>query len=136
MSKKFWMAAVAAYVFSMVYGFAVYGGLLAPYLKGVMEGIGRSEMPNWPYCIRPAIIALIMALVYPKGYCGGTAWLEGLRFGVIMAFLLVGASALDFYATLPIAGGTVFVMYVPEFIGICISGAVIGAVYGNVTEGS
>ena len=125
------MAAVAAYVVLMVYGFAVYGGLMASYLERAMEGIARAEELNWPYFFRGAVIALLMALMYPKGYQGGTPWLEGLRFGVLIAILLVGASAFDYYATLPIAGGTIFVLYIPEFIGLIITGIGIGAIYGQ-----
>ncbi|MFQ5866084.1 MAG: hypothetical protein ACE5IW_12735 [bacterium] len=136
MNKKFWLAAVAAYVVLMVYGFAVYGGLLASYVKGIMEGIGRTEMLNWPHFFRLAIIALVMAFMYPKRYKGGTPWLEGLRFGLLIAILLVGASALDFYATLPIAGGTIVVIYIPEFIGLCITGIVMGAIYGKIAQES
>ena len=59
MNKKFWMAAVAAYVVLMVYGFAVYGGLMASYLERAMEGIARAEELNWPYFFRGAVIALV-----------------------------------------------------------------------------
>lgn len=132
MTKKFWIAALAAYVVLFVYGFAVYGILLASYMEGALEGIGRAEMPIWPYFFRYAIMALVMAFMYPKGYEGGTPWREGLRFGLLIGVFLLGAIALDFYALLPISGSTMVVMFIPELIGLSITGIVIGAIYGKI----
>ncbi len=132
MTKKFWIAALAAFVVLFVYGFAVYGILLASSVEGALEGIGRAEAPIWPYFFRYAIMALVMAFIYPKGYEGGTPWLEGLRFGLLVGVLLAAAMALDFYALLPISGSAMLVMFIPELIGLSITGIVIGAIYGKI----
>jgi hypothetical protein len=132
MTKKFWIAALAAFVVLFVYGFAVYGTLLASYMEGALEGIGRAESPLWPYFFRYAIMALVMAFIYPKGYEGGTPWLEGLRFGLLTGVLLAAAMALDFYGLLPISGSAMLVMFIPELIGLGITGMVIGAIYGRI----
>ena len=132
MTRKFWIAALAAFVVLFVYGYAVYGILLASYMEGALEGIGRAEAPLWPYFFRYAIMALVMAFMYPKGYEGGTPWLEGLRFGLLVGVLLAAAMALDFYALLPISGSAMLVMFIPELIGLSITGIVIGTIYGKI----
>ena len=131
MTKKFWIAALAAFVVLFVYGFAVYGVLLASYMEAALEGIGRAEAPMWPYLFRYAIMALVMAFMYPKGYEGGTQWLEGLRFGLLIGVLLWAAVALDFYALIPISDSAMLGMFIPELVGVSITGIVIGAIYGK-----
>ncbi|MEE9190929.1 MAG: hypothetical protein V3U16_09190 [Candidatus Neomarinimicrobiota bacterium] len=132
MTNKFWLAALLGIVFHLVYGFAIFGGLLASYIETVFEGIGRTEPVMWPYVVRSAVIALVMAYMYPKGYKGGTPLAEGFRFGLLIAILFAVAGSLDFYATFPISGSVMFTMFLPEFIGTTLTGMVIAAVYGKI----
>ena len=43
------------------------------------------------------VLALLMALVYPKGYKGGSPKLEGLRFGVIVGLIAESPTQLVSY---------------------------------------
>lgn len=43
------------------------------------------------------VLAALMAVVYPKGYEGGTPWVEGLRFGMYMGILFTLPRALVLY---------------------------------------
>jgi len=134
MTKKFWIATVAAFIFLTVCGFAIYVGVLASYLKEAMEGMGRDQALTWPYILRGVIIAMVLAFMYPKGYKGGVPWQEGLRFGLIVSILLIAYSGLDLYASFPFAGGTMIVLCIPEVIGTIITGMIIGVVYGKDTN--
>ena len=131
MKKKFWLVALVSFVFLNVWGFAIYGGLLANFIKKAMEGVGRAEGLIWPYFLRSVGIALVLAFMYPKGYEGKPSWREGFNFGLLVAILLVLYSALDYYAMFPIPVGTLVVMYIPEVIGYIILGIIIGALYGK-----
>ncbi len=122
MTNKFWLIVLIVFVFYTVYGLAIYAGLLASYLEAVFDGIGRTEPMMWPYLLRSAVIVLVMAYMYPKGYKGGAPLTEGFRFGLLVAILFTVAGALDFCASLPIAGSVILIMTIPEFIGTILTG--------------
>ena len=43
------------------------------------------------------VLALVMAVIYPKGYEGGSPWFEGLRFGALMGVLFTLPRGLVLY---------------------------------------
>lgn len=68
-----------------------------------------------------ALRALVLACVYPIGYQGGTPWVEGLKFGVLMG-LLTGFTAGVY---LSIVGQPVSMVWI-ELVYLVIQGALNG----------
>jgi uncharacterized membrane protein len=126
------LAAVAATVWDAVYGFLVYGMLLAPEFFRY-PGVYRSNEAGQaflPLMFGGLLIAIVtVAIIYAKGYEGGSGVAEGLRFGVLLGVFVVFAFAGVNYAVLNIgrklAAMTATAGFV-EWLGV---GTIIGLVY-------
>ena len=125
-------AAAAATVSDAVYGFLVYGTLMA------------SEFGKYPNVYRPAdvgqaflplmfagiFIAMIAATaIYAKGYEGGSGASEGARFGALVGVFMVGAFAGVSYAILNINKKITLMLATAAFVEWILAGVVIGLVY-------
>jgi hypothetical protein len=126
------LAAVAATIFDAVYGFLVYGMLLAPQFEKY-PGVYRSNDAGQaflPLMFGGLLIAIVaVAIIYAKGYEGGSGVAEGARFGLLLGVFVVFAFAGVNYATLNIGRhltGMVAAAGFVEWLGI---GTVIGLVY-------
>jgi len=126
------LAAVAATVFDAVYGFLVYGMLLAPEFAR-HPGVYRSNEAGQallPLMFGGVFIAIVAAvIIYAKGYEGGSGVAEGVRFGFLLGVFVVFAFVGVNYAVL-IIGRKLAVMAAAagfvEWLGV---GTVIGLVY-------
>jgi hypothetical protein len=126
------LAAVAATVFDALYGFLVYGMLLAPEFArhpGVYRAndAGQAFLPLMFAGLFVAIAAA--AVIYAKGYEGGSGIAEGVRFGVLLGLFVVFAFSGVNYATLIIDGKLALLTAAAGFVEWTAIGAVIGLVY-------
>jgi hypothetical protein len=125
-------AAAAATVVDAVYGYLVYGVLLA------------SEFARYPDIYRPPefaatylppmflgiFIAMFAAVaIYAKGYEGGSGMAEGVRFGAVLAFFVAVLTASVAYGTLNIGRKLTLGLLVAGLVEWLIVGIVIGLVY-------
>ena len=81
------LAAVAATIVDAVYGFVVYGMLLASEFArypGVYRPDGGHQRQPAAHVRRLSHRDVRRAYIYAKGYEGGTGVAEGLRFGVLL----------------------------------------------------
>jgi hypothetical protein len=108
-------AAVAATVVDAIYGFLVYGTLLA------------NEFARFPGVYRSNEAG--MAYLYAKGYDGGSGVVEGARFGVLLGIFIAAIFAGINYATLNIGRRHSLEMAVAGFIEWTLAGIAIGLVY-------
>jgi hypothetical protein len=125
-------AAVAATIGDAVYGFLVYGNLMAPEFAKYPalyrpEDVSAQFLPPMFAGIFVAMIAL--AAIYSKGYEGGSGIGEGIRFG-----LLVGVFAACFFAS--VSYGTqnmnkklALMLACAGFFEWTLAGTLIGLVY-------
>ena len=126
------LAAVAATVVDAVYGFVVYGMLLAgefgryPAVYRSAE-TGAAYLPLMFLGLFVAIAAL--TLIYSKGYEGGNGITEGLRFGVLFAIVIVFVFVGVNYATLNIGRKLTLELAVAGFVEWLLVCTTIGAVY-------
>lgn len=126
------LAAVAATVVDTVYGFLVYGVLLAgsfaefPNVYRSNEA-GMAYLPLMLLGIFVAIAAL--TLIYSKGYEGGSGVVEGLRFGVLFAIVMVFVFVGVNYATLNIGRRLSLELAMAAFVEWVLVCMTIGAVY-------
>jgi hypothetical protein len=125
-------AAVAATVWDALYGFCVYGVLLAPEFEKYPNVYRPNDvgMTHLPLMFVGILVAMIAAtVIYSKGYEGGSGVGEGARFGFLMAVFIVCVFVGVNYATLNINKKITGMLAVAGFFEWLIAGIVIGAVY-------
>jgi len=125
-------AGVAATVWDSIYGFSVYGILLAPEFEKYPNVYRSAEVgPSYlPLMFAGILVAMIAAaFIYAKGYEGGSGVAEGARFGFLLAvfvnFVFVGVN----YATLNIGKRITVMLAAAGFFEWLMAGIVIGVVY-------
>ena len=126
------LAAVAATIFDAVYGFVVYGMLLAPEF-GRYPGVYRSNeagMAFLPLMFAGLFIAIVaVAIIYAKGYEGGSGAAEGVRFGFLLGVFVVFAFVAVNYAVLNVGRKIAAMTAAAGFVEWLAIGLVIGLVY-------
>ena len=124
-------AFVALFVY-YVYGFLVEGLLIREHFKPYAAVYRSAEivmgyMPIGVMCTLAAVF--ITAIIYAKGYEGGSGFVEGARFGLLVglfvACVFVGAN----YVTLNIGGRLAAELAVSTFLQWLSTCIVIGLVY-------
>ena len=126
------LAAVAATVADIVYGFLVYGLLLANDFAHFPLVYRSAETgPGYlPLMFAGLFVSMIVATtIYAKGYEGGSGAAEGVRFGVLLGVFVATAFAAVNYATLNIGRWHSLYMACAAFVEWTIAGLVIGVVY-------
>lgn len=126
------LAAVAATVFDAVYGFLVYGTLLAPEFAKYPDVFrsneaGQAFLPAMFGGLFVAIVAVV--IIYAKGYEGGSGLAEGGRFGLLLGVFVVLAFTAVNYATLNINKKLAGMLGVAGFFEWLVIGTIIGLVY-------
>ena len=126
------LAAVAATIFDAVYGFVVYGMLLAPEF-GRYPGVYRSNEDGTaflPLMFAGLFIAIVaVAIIYAKGYEGGSGAAEGARFGFLLGVFVVFAFVAVNYAVLNVGRKIAVMTAAAGFVEWLAIGLVIGLVY-------
>jgi len=126
------LAAVAATILDACYGFTVYGMLLAPEFAKYPSVYRSAEAGQayLPLMFGGLFIAIAAAaLIYAKGYEGGSGAAEGLRFGLLMGIFVVTAFAGVNYAVLNIGRRLAAYAGVAGLVEWTLIGLVIGLVY-------
>jgi len=126
------LAAIVATIVDAVYGFIVYGNLLTnqfAHFPGVYRP-AETQGPYMPFLFGGVLLAMLAAsFIYAKGYEGGNAIAEGIRFGLLIAFLEIGYSVAVSYAITNIGRRLAASMIVAALVEWIIAGTIIGLVY-------
>jgi hypothetical protein len=126
------LAAVAATIFDAIYGFLVYGMLLAPEFARY-PGVYRSNEAGQaflPLMFGGLLIAIVaVTVIYAKGYEGGSGAAEGARFGFLVGVFVVFAFAAVNYAVLNVGRKIAVMTAAAGFVEWLAIGLVIGLVY-------
>jgi hypothetical protein len=126
------LAAIAATVFDALYGFLVYGMALAPEFARY-PGVYRSNEAGQaflPLMFGGLLIAIVcVAIIYAKGYEGGSGVAEGIRFGLLLGVFVVFAFAGVNYAVLNIGRRLAVMAAAAGFVEWLAIGTIIGLVY-------
>ena len=128
MDKKFWITGVACTIVAFLGGFIVHGVILhAEYLA--LPNLFRPEAESqgyFPYMILAHImIGFAFAWIYRQGIAPGQPWLmQGVRFGIAVAFLTAVPMFLIYYAIQPMPGSLVGKQIVLDSIVTIINGIV------------
>ena len=125
-------AAVAATIGDAVYGFLVYGTLMAPEFAKYPNVYRSADVSAQflPYMFAGIFVAMIAAAaIYSRGYTGGSGVSEGLRFGLLLgllaAFFFAGVS----YGTLNLNKKLAGMLACAGFVEWTLAGTLIGLVY-------
>ena len=130
--KRIVLAAIAALIADLAFGYLYYGFLIAheynPY-----PGVYRSSeavKTYMPFGFAGILIGLVvLSIIYAKGFEGGSGLAEGARFGILIGiFIAVYYDGTNF-ATLNIGPRLAILQAIGALIEWTLVGIVIGLVY-------
>jgi len=128
-------AAVVAWIVSIPIGFIVNGYILAD-LALANAAAMRPEaavMGNLPVGFAFLLLGFFaFAYAYAKGYEGGNGVMEGIRFGVVVAFIVIGFGVIWQWVVYPISGSFGAAIAIDTVVELAIYGAIVGAIYKPV----
>ena len=128
--KKFSMAVVGSFIVMSFLGWLWHRVILVNfYMENVSSPLPE---PNVLFILLGyLILAVLMAYMYPQGYKGGSALIEGLRFGVIIGLLWVLPINVIMIGVVGKSGTLVVVDGLWRLVEQGIGGIVIGYIYGS-----
>ena len=132
------IAAIAATIVDGLYGFLVWGKVLAGEFGRYPE-IYRpgDDMSAFPLMFAGILVGMIFASwIYAKGYQGGSGLSEGLRFGIVMGLFMAAYSAGVDYGTLRVGKKMAMTYLIGGFGEWLLAGLAIGLVYKPTAAGS
>jgi hypothetical protein len=133
------LAAVVGTIVDMVYGFAVYGTLLASEFARYPDVFRPIDEINAkiPFLIGGTLVAMFaLSYIYAKGYEGGSGIQEGLRFGALIGIFAVGYIAVGNYVVMNIGRRLAASMAVAGFMEWAIVGMALGFMYRPAEKAS
>ena len=123
------VAALTAWAAFLLIGFLVHGVLLTDFYARQASGIRVDPMS-------PAVgfgVALIgffaFVYTYAKGYEGGSGLHEGMRFGVLVALMLITFAAVWGYIVFPVSAGLAAALAIDYVVEFAIYGMIVGSIY-------
>ncbi len=125
------VAAVVATIVDAIYGILVYG-MAFHELFAAYPAVYRaaSETKYMPILFSGIFVAMLAAtFIYAKGVEKGSGIGEGIRFGILIAFVEVGYASIVGYAMTNIGKQVGASMAIANFVEWVIAGAIIGMVY-------
>ena len=126
------LAAVAAWLVSLPVGFLINDFLMAD-IYAANRAVMRPEADvtaNLPLGFVFVLVGFFaFAYAYAKGYEGGSGVMEGVRFGVLVALIVMGFGLIWQYILYPITATMAAAMIVDSIVEFAIYGGVIGAIY-------
>lgn len=131
--KRWLISSVAVFVVFSVVGYVVHGVLLDDiYQQTALVWRSKSDMQSmmWLMSIGTAIVALMFAFLYTKGYERNKpgVW-QGLRFGLYIWLLVSVGMAFGWYVVLPIPAALSIYWVISGLIQSLLAGVVVGLVY-------
>lgn len=133
--RTFLLAAVAGFAVFVIYGVALVDMFLADYITGAWGALVRPVEVEWAVLVGLVLLAMVMAWMYQRGYEGGTPWVEGLRFGILVGLMVEAYGALFAYHFLSVSGPGVFGQAAIFLLRDALAGAAMGVVYGRLDRG-
>src|SRR5262249_29828259 len=125
-------AAVAGLVVFFAYGFLVNGTLIRnDYAQYSLVYRTADTLPEYvPFGLAGTFVGMLaLALMYAKGYEGGSGAAEGARFGALVGIFVACTHVVDNYVTLNIGAPLATEMGVAAFFHWIAVGVVVGLIY-------
>jgi hypothetical protein len=125
-------AALIAWIVSLGIGFLVNDVLLTQMLVANRAAMRPDAeiMNNLPLGFVFLLLGFFaFAYAYAKGYEGGNGVVEGIRFGVLVSFIVIGFGVIWQYVMFPITASYAAALVIDGIVELSIYGAIIGAIY-------
>ena len=132
-------AALVAWVVSIGIGFLVNEVLLRDLMLANAAAMRPQEemIAKLPLGVAFLLVGfLAFAYAYAKGYEGGHGPMEGVRFGVVVAFVVIGFGVIWQYVAFPIDGAMAVAGVIDAIVELAIYGAIVGAIYRPAGAGA
>jgi hypothetical protein len=131
MSKKFWLAAGAAFVAMAIMEYLVNAlFMMGDYAATANLWRPMPEMKFWIFYVVYLFTAFFFTLIFTKGYEGkGIA--EGVRYGFYVGMLIAVPMAYGSYASMPLPYMFALKWFIFGLLEYIILGIVVAAVYGK-----
>ncbi|MBI2834093.1 MAG: hypothetical protein HYX76_06665 [Acidobacteria bacterium] len=123
------LAAVAAWVVDLAYGFIVFSQLLGDMFNQNPALYPQAEMNLTTGFVSSLIGFFVFSYVYAKGYEGGNRVQEGIRFGVLVGLLIICFGVVWEYVTVRVSSGFAMATGLATLIEFVVAGTVVGFVY-------
>ena len=123
------LAALTAWAAFLVVGFVVHGVLLTELYARHAAGV-RSDAMSPVVGLAVALVGFFaFAYTYATGYEGGSGLQEGMRFGVLVAIMLITFAAVWGYVVFPISNGLAAALAIDYVVEFSIYGMIVGSIY-------
>jgi hypothetical protein len=117
-----------------ILGWILYGMILMNFMQENFGGMMRSpdDFKLWAIAVANLLQAFFLALIYPKGYKGGSPAKEGFMFGIYFGLLSGAPYVFYMWASYPVTWQAALIDGVIVTIMTVIVGLVIGLIYGRI----
>ena len=124
------LAALTSWAAFFLVGFLVHGVLLTDLYAQQSSGV-RNESVSPVVGFGVALIGFFaFSYAYAKGYEGGSGLQEGVRFGVLVAFMLITFAAVwGGYVIFPVSGRLAMTLAIDYVVEFAIYGMIVGSIY-------
>ena len=123
------LAALTSWAAFLLVGSLVHGVLLTDLYPQQSSGV-RNELVSPVVGFGVALIGFFaFSYAYAKGYEGGSGLQEGMRFGVLVAFMLITFAAVWGYVIFPISGRLAITLAIDYVVEFAIYGMIVGSIY-------
>lgn len=130
---KLIISTVVVGIILFLLGWIIYGIIFADLFKTYFGHISRGEadMKIWAIAVANFLQAFFMYLVYSKCYRGGSPFMEGIKFGILIGLLMGLPYVFYYWAGAPVkAIGVIIDGSVMIFMYI-VAGIVTGLIHGK-----
>lgn len=114
-------------------GWLLYGMLFMNYFHEYYGHISRTEsdMKIWAFAVAGFVQAFFMYLIYSKGYQGGSPFMEGLKFGILIALFMGIPYVFYTWGGMPVTYMPVIVDSILMMVMLVIAGVLTGIIHGR-----
>lgn len=132
-ARKMLLAALAAFAAMFLLSWVWHELLFADFYADTSPGSFREAPLLWAVGLGYAVLALLMAWMFPKGYQGGSSVAEGVRFGMVMALVWILPLQLVLFGVLDFSIIHTAVDVPWHLVEQGIGGALIGFIHGRAS---
>ena len=124
------LAAVIAWIAFIVLGWLVHGVFLTDLYTRQVAGIRGEGASNSASYFALALIGFFaFAYTYAKGYEGGQGAQEGMRFGVLVALMLITFTGVWGHVIFPMSVGLTAALAIDYVVEFAVYGMIVDAIY-------
>jgi len=130
---KLIISTIVVGILLFILGYLTYGVILAEYLKthASMPMRTGEDMKMWAFIVGSLLRALLLAIIYPLGYKGGSPAGEGFKFGLYMGLFFSLPGVFYLWGSSPVSYQTAIIDGLSNGIIVLLAGLVTGLIYGK-----